>query len=64
MPVFQRYTQNVPAKMRMWQYRGGVAQNTSCDIGIRDRRDSDIVVVSGGVSYIASTWYIRAGVQT
>ena len=61
-PVFQRYTQNAPAKIRIWQDRSGVARNAVFDIGIREGRDGCIVVVSDPVSYVASTWYIGAGV--
>ena len=50
--------------MHIWQDRSGVTLKDNCDIGEKERRKSDIVVVGGRFSYIAATWCIGAGVLT
>jgi hypothetical protein len=62
--VLYGYTQNAPPKKRIWQDRSGVTRKDKHDIGVEDRRKSDIVVVGGRFSYIASKWCIRADVLT
>ena len=48
--------------MRIWQDRSGVTHKDNWDIGVKKGRESDIVVLGGRISYIASMRCIGAGV--